>query len=203
MKPHYETLGVSEDADAAEIKRAYRKKAEIAHPDKKGGNQDEMVAINRAFDVLGDPKRRLLYDATGQDNDRPEEEQIRALIMEAFQDALVKDAGHVLNHAKKWLKTARDNAGENRDKCKAAAKELKRKRSKIKTKGKKPNFFHMILDKSISQAEAGIATFDAGIKICEKAMKEIDDYESSEDVLVQTPYARIQTADWPFGSATT
>lgn len=34
---HYDTLDVPKDADAAAIKRAYRRKAKEAHPDRSGG----------------------------------------------------------------------------------------------------------------------------------------------------------------------
>ena len=44
---HYETLGVKPDADAAEIKRAYRKRAERAHPDKK--EPERASALNLGY----------------------------------------------------------------------------------------------------------------------------------------------------------
>lgn len=63
---HYDSLGVPRDAPPEEVKRAYRKKAVHAHPDR-GGNEQEFHAIQRAYDVLGDPSRREQYDRTGED----------------------------------------------------------------------------------------------------------------------------------------
>lgn len=62
MADHYETLGVAKNADPEAIKRAYRRKAQKAHPDR-GGSSEKFHAIQRAYDVLGDEKRRARYDA--------------------------------------------------------------------------------------------------------------------------------------------
>jgi len=58
---HYETLGVSESADADEIKRAYRKLASQHHPDK-GGDTQKFQEIQSAYDTLQDPAKREQYD---------------------------------------------------------------------------------------------------------------------------------------------
>jgi len=56
-KDYYSILGVSEDADASTIKKAYRKLAQQNHPDK-GGNADKFKEINEANDVLSSDKRQ-------------------------------------------------------------------------------------------------------------------------------------------------
>jgi curved DNA-binding protein CbpA len=64
----YEILGVKVDADAAAIKRAYRRKAQKLHPDK-GGNADAFAAVQLAYEVLSDDDRRKRYDETGAIDD--------------------------------------------------------------------------------------------------------------------------------------
>lgn len=61
----YKALGVSEKATGDEIKRAYRKLAKQYHPDSTGGDKakaERFKDISRAYDVLGEPKKRALYD---------------------------------------------------------------------------------------------------------------------------------------------
>jgi DnaJ-class molecular chaperone len=65
-KNFYGVLGVSEDADADTIKKAYRKLARQHHPDKnpgKRGAEERFKEIQQAYDVLGDPAKRQQYDA--------------------------------------------------------------------------------------------------------------------------------------------
>lgn len=49
-----QVLGVSRDADARTIKKAYRKASKTAHPDK-GGTEAKMAALNEAYEVLSNP----------------------------------------------------------------------------------------------------------------------------------------------------
>jgi curved DNA-binding protein CbpA len=63
----YLTLGVPRDADAATIKRAWRKAAQMAHPDRHGGDTTQMTCVNVARDILTDPARRKRYDLGGED----------------------------------------------------------------------------------------------------------------------------------------
>lgn len=66
----YKDLGVSRDASADEIKKAYRKLAGQLHPDKNPGDkkaETKFKAVNRAHQVLSDPEKRKLYDEFGED----------------------------------------------------------------------------------------------------------------------------------------
>ncbi|GAC1540773.1 MAG: J domain-containing protein [Polyangiales bacterium] len=66
----YSVLGVAKDADAATIKKSYRKLARDLHPDKNPGNkalETRFKEVNRAYEVLGDDAKRKLYDEFGED----------------------------------------------------------------------------------------------------------------------------------------
>lgn len=62
---YYETLGVSRQADEAEIKKAYRKLAAKYHPDKPTGDEAKFKEINEAYEVLGDAEKRRMFDQLG------------------------------------------------------------------------------------------------------------------------------------------
>jgi curved DNA-binding protein len=70
---HYETLQVSRQASADEIKKAFRKLAKQYHPDHNPNNkgaEEKFKKINGAFEVLSDAKKRKLYDEFGADAEK-------------------------------------------------------------------------------------------------------------------------------------
>lgn len=67
-RDYYETLGVSRDADEAEIKKAYRQLALRHHPDRNPGDkesEERFKEVNEAYSVLSDPEKRAQYDRFG------------------------------------------------------------------------------------------------------------------------------------------
>lgn len=71
MTDYYEILGVSKNATADEIKKAYRTLAFKYHPDRNAGNkeaEDKFKKINAAYDVLGDAAKRRNYDLGANQN---------------------------------------------------------------------------------------------------------------------------------------
>ena len=70
QKDYYEVLGVPRDADAAEIKKAYRQSAMRYHPDKNPGSveaEQKFKEVSEAFEVLSNDEKRRLYDEYGHE----------------------------------------------------------------------------------------------------------------------------------------
>lgn len=73
QRDYYEVLGVSKNANADEIKKAYRKLALKYHPDKYASKSDaekkeaeeKFIEAANAYDVLSDPEKRQKYDQFG------------------------------------------------------------------------------------------------------------------------------------------
>ena len=67
-RDYYEVLGVSKNADATEIKKAYRKLALKYHPDKNPGDkeaEEKFKEAAEAYDVLSNDDKRRRYDQFG------------------------------------------------------------------------------------------------------------------------------------------
>jgi len=64
---YYALLGVSRDAGADEIKKAYRKLARELHPDVNPdpAAQEKFKIVTAAYEVLSDPEKRQMYDMGG------------------------------------------------------------------------------------------------------------------------------------------
>lgn len=201
-RSHYETLGVKPDASPSEIKRTFRQKAASAHPDK-GGDHVGMAELNHAYEVLIDPKRRLLYDATGESDQRPEAEMIRGMLTQVFADGLSKDVPHILNHAKEMLKQGKQALEQQTNEITKQRDRLKAKRDKI-TKKRGENVFSMIVDQQIVKFDQQLAQIELDLDILVKAQKELANYKSSEEVPTYTMSDVRFSQQWTaFGNSST
>ncbi|MBP5442242.1 MAG: J domain-containing protein [Treponema sp.] len=62
MRDYYSVLGVSHTASLSEIRRAYRKKAKLLHPDITHSESDAFRELVQAYETLSDLKARSLFD---------------------------------------------------------------------------------------------------------------------------------------------
>ena len=181
-RTHYETIGVDPKASPKEIKRVFLDKAKHTHPDTATGDESEMMALNHAYNVLSDPKRRTLYDETGKDSELPREAQVNGLVMTAFLSALQADAPNVLIHAKKVLEEGQATLRQQQRQITEGRDKLKSRREKISRK-KGPNAFHMIIDQQLAAMDQAEAKVKDDLEVCKEAIDELKKYKSTEDVV--------------------
>ena len=69
-RDYYEVLGVNREANATELKKAYRQLALKHHPDKNPGDnaaEEKFKEAAEAYEVLKDTERRDIYDQYGHE----------------------------------------------------------------------------------------------------------------------------------------
>lgn len=193
-KSHYEVLDVKPQSDPAEIKRAYRRKARKAHPDI-GGDEREMAEINRAYDCLSDPARRLVVEQTGVDSTKSFAEDVQSVLLAAFSDALNKETDLCLIHAKRFIEQERANLQKQLEVTQRAEARLKKKRAEISST--KDNVFHLLIDQQLAQITTAVGAITRGIGVLDGAVRELENYSSSEKVTRQTMvYSSLTFNDW-------
>nr|MDP2190587.1 DnaJ domain-containing protein [Rhodoferax sp.] len=64
MKDHYAALGLGSDATLADVKKAFRQKASLHHPDRNtaAAAPERFRAVQEAYEVLSDAAKRQAYD---------------------------------------------------------------------------------------------------------------------------------------------
>lgn len=63
----YDILELSTTCDINDIKRSYKKLARKYHPDRNKGTEEKFKEISHAYSILGDTKKKDLYDTYGED----------------------------------------------------------------------------------------------------------------------------------------
>jgi DnaJ-class molecular chaperone len=84
----YDVLGINKSASEEDIKKAYRKLCLTCHPDK-GGNQEEFVKIQQAYETLSDPEKRRQYDNPSRPFFRFNLNNIQQLTIQVSLDDLI------------------------------------------------------------------------------------------------------------------
>jgi molecular chaperone DnaJ len=90
-RDYYEVLGVSKDASADDVKRAYRRMAMKYHPDKNPNDKDAETKFKEcaeAYEVLSDPQKRQRYDQFGHDG-------LRGMGMHDYSHMRWQDVGSI------------------------------------------------------------------------------------------------------------
>lgn len=188
---HYETLGIKPDATTEDVKRAYRKKASESHPDRHGGDASKMSAVNKARDILIDPRRRQAYDETGDDKpDLPIAEQANQMLCTFFAAALAKDVPNLMVAVRQMLSIHQMEAKTQMSDARAKRGKLVKRRDKIRTKDGARNMAHLLIDDTVMRLDAVLANGEEALQLNAAAAALADSYESDEEVELAMPAFR-------------
>lgn len=194
MSDPYETLGVSRDADAPTIKRAYRGKAQKTHPDKPGGSEEKFKAVQKAFEVLADPSKRKQYDETGEADEDSDLAQAHNAISSMFLSLLEKaDPDH--NDIVKLMRQATQLRIEKHKAEKASLRKgvakLQKVLKRIKSKAKGVNILAQAVERTIAKLQGGLAAIEKSEKLGALILELLKDYDYQFD---QVPSKSIYDA---------
>ena len=91
MTDHYTALGLASDASLADIKKAFRQKAALYHPDRNDAPDAaaRFTAVQEAYEVLSDDRKREAYDDNRRRNLLDDPAATARAIWASYFDALV------------------------------------------------------------------------------------------------------------------
>lgn len=177
MTSLYDTLGVSPESDAGEIKSAYRKKAQASHPDRPKGDAEVFHAIQKAYDILGNEEKRKRYDETGETTDTPSDEDVASgFLVEVFNMLIanLEETKDFIKSAKEFVSNEKRGVGVEVFKGKSALAKLKRLSGRVKTK--EQNLFQGLLEQKIIEIDQRITLQESRMGLCDLALKMLETY---------------------------
>jgi len=177
----YDSLGVDKKATAEDIKKAYRKKASENHPDK-GGDNEKMTEITKAYGVLGNEKKRERYDSTGQEQEEPFDKRFQEFIQRFLLNLIETknvDSTDLIGELKKI-------AGQNVLGTKQAKKECLAKKKRfekvlMRLEAKAENRIAGIIQMNVDNCKKEDGNYDDHLEFMDKVLECLEGYEYNYD----------------------
>lgn len=178
MKNFYEVLGVDKDATDEEVKAAYRRKAQKAHPDK-GGDEEQFKVLQEAYEMLKDSASRESYNAKLTD---PLLERAVGILMQIFNLVLNENKlGDMIEFSKTHVANELNTRIASRKMHGKKIKALKSKLNRIVNKKKsKDNMFDVMLMGLIDQERFILRQLNDEVEVLKRVKKLIGEYEDTK-----------------------
>lgn len=174
----YDELGVDKDADAGAIARAYRRRAQRAHPDK-GGSTEEFHAVQLAYDVLSDEERRKRYDETGESQEPPQAQQAVSVISNMviqFVDQADLDHDDMVEAMKRTVAGQMQRSAGEISRLREKIKKRERALRRVRHRGQGVNILVAALKADLKGIERAIKSMERDIALGELVLKMLNDY---------------------------
>ena len=185
----YKLLGIKRGASKAEVRKAYRRKAKVSHPDT-GGSADTFSALATAHEVLSDARRREKYDATGEiEPARPDNADVAAveiiaqklgLIIHSEHDVSALGIGEMIEQAIREDIARRQAGIADHNRAIERAAKLRARVKRKKDGG--DNTLARVLDWHERAAKDLIKKSEEAVSSMERALEILDGYDFIDDL---------------------
>lgn len=173
----YETLGVDRTAADADIKRAYKRKASRAHPDRKTGDAKQMAEVNRAYDLLCTPERRKAFDETGATGPvQTFETKVDTVVMQAFA-AEINSPGNMAEAAHRRIQLGQQQRAQQAAMLHDEIAKLARRRKNVRKTGAGANLAHRVIDEKLQQMKQAKAAMAEQMDVLKEAAARVREYK--------------------------
>lgn len=187
---HYDVLGIEKTATPAEIKKAYKRMAKKHHPDR-GGDAQQMVLVNKAYDTLMDPAKREHYDLTGEEKPLTALDiEARNSILQMFGQLLTAGKINIPARATSIAKQALAKINAELAEHKRKYEELQKRRDEV-TCTAEENLWARLIDATMESARGSIALIERKREITNRVIEMLAAYRSG---VVDNIYAPVGSA---------
>jgi len=197
----YETLDIDKKATKEQIKKAYRKKAQEAHPDR-GGNPEDFHFISIAYTTLMDDQKKAHYDETGKYNEKKDDldqaafQELFALINKVISELIAGDVDVIHKNVIKIVGEGIKQGIAKTKKIIKGAKESKGRLNKIKGRfkytGDKINIVDNVFEQQFKTVSTHIKQQENVKIIGEKMLEMLKDYEFRVDEQDQDDFTLLR-----------
>ncbi|MGV3491434.1 MAG: DnaJ domain-containing protein [Devosia sp.] len=189
----YDVLGVDRLAAAGDIKLAYKRKVQVAHPDR-GGDPDVFILVVRAFGLLSDPDARRLFDETGIVDDEAVtgyRREVAAILADMFDAAvgtaiatgLKLESVDFIKQMSGAVTTGLKDARQTLARTDGEIGALQGLRARIKRTDADRNVFVERLDAQVKAKTEEHRTIKRRVAMLETALAELGNYESEIELI--------------------
>lgn len=190
MINYYGILGVSPTSSIKEIKAAYKKLAQMYHPDKEDGNSEKYVEVQKAYEILKDTIKRAALDrellkGTLSEPERFLISEIGKVITSSPSEISFNFYNEInyLSKLKTDLKSILSRSNQSIVQMGSKLKQLQKRKDLYKNPEGKINLFNYCLDVAIETIERDMLDTEKFLDTLVDAIELLNEYEdiSSSD----------------------